>query len=63
MRHVIGCFLASASAWWLVGCLALATISLRAGDMAPDFAKLAPVAACPWLADAARAANLPLAGN
>jgi hypothetical protein len=45
-----------------VGCLALAPITLRAGDMAPDFAKLAPVAACPVLADAARAGKLPLAG-
>ena len=44
------------------GCLALAALTLRAGDMAPDFAKLAPVAACPVLADAARAANLPLTG-
>ena len=43
-------------------CLALAALALRAGDMAPDFAKLAPVAACPALVDAARAANLPLAG-
>jgi hypothetical protein len=44
------------------GCLALAPVTLRAGEMALDFAKLAPVAACPVLADAARDANLPLAG-
>jgi hypothetical protein len=44
------------------GCLALAPVSLRAGDMAPDFAKLAPMAACPVLADVARAGNLPLSG-
>jgi hypothetical protein len=45
-----------------VGCLALAPITLRAGDMAPDFSKLAPMAACPGLLDAARAGNLPLGG-
>ena len=42
--------------------LALAALTLRAGEMAPDFAKLTPVAACPVLADAARAANLQLVG-
>ena len=46
----------------LAVCLASAAVALRAGDMAPDFAKLAPVAACPSLVDAARAADLPLAG-
>jgi hypothetical protein len=46
----------------LAVCLALTAVASRAADMAPDFAKLAPVAACPALMDAARAANLPLAG-
>lgn len=55
-------FLGFGSRLVAVGCLALVPVTPRAGDMAPDFAKLAPVAACPVLADAARAASLPLAG-